>query len=83
MFDRGEVGHPCTLTTEVMMSAFDFGNLIAFSTVSKAVSMTVCECRKVCALHVCLCDSAGKLYDSAEVLKSPNEGAKLWLFVHR
>lgn len=60
MFDRGEVGHPCALTTEVMMSTFDFGNLIAFSTVSKPVSMTVYECRKVCA-HVCLFDSAGRL----------------------
>lgn len=85
--DEREVGHPPVhVTTEAMMSAFDFGNLIAFSTVSIPAKMTVCERTKVharmCAC-ACVCDSVGKLYDSAEVLKSPNEGGKLWLFVHR
>lgn len=69
------------MITEVMMNAFDFGKFNCFF-----------HCQQTCAddcvrgkksVHVCLCDSAEKLYDSAEVLKSLNEGAKLWLFVYR
>lgn len=49
---------------------FVFSYLIAFFAVSKPALMTACERTKVCA-RVRL--SLGKLYDSAEVLKMPNE----------